>query len=197
MTADVVSLRALAAPVTEPWSDEAVAAACSAGNPEAIGELFDRYEIPVTRFLSRLTGGGDVEDLVQSTFLEIVGQRAHYDGRSSVKTWLFAIATNIVRRHRRTSARHWKLTWTLSSVDPCGIDECLSAQLDARRDVERVRSAFASLSEKVRLAFILCEVEGLSAKEAGQILDANEVTVWKRVSDARKALIRASREGER
>jgi RNA polymerase sigma-70 factor (ECF subfamily) len=137
-----------------------------------------------------------VEDLVQSTFLEVVGQRARYDGRSSVKTWLFAIATNIVRRHRRATARRWKLAWLLASVEP-RIDESLSSQLDARRDVERVRTAFAALSEKARLAFLLCEVEGFSAKEAGQVLGSNEVTVWKRVSDARKALARASREGQR
>lgn len=197
MTGTVVSLRASATPSRdEPWSDAAVAAACAAGDPKAIGELFDRYEVPVTRYISRLTGGGDVDDLVQCTFLEIVGRRARYDGRSSVKTWLFAIATNIVRRHRRSLVRRWRLNWTFPSIE-CRIDEDLSSQLDARRDVERIRAAFAALSEKARTAFVLCEVEGLSAKEAGEVLGANEVTVWKRVSDARKALLRASKEGQR
>ena len=89
MTSNVLSIRATAANPEQPWSDEAVAAACCTGDPRAIGELFDRFEIPVTRFLSRLVGGGDVEDLVQNTFLQIVRGRARYDGRSSVKTWLF------------------------------------------------------------------------------------------------------------
>lgn len=196
MTATIVSLRAPAATTNDPWSDEGVAAACATGDPKAIAELFDRYEVPVTRFLSRLLGGTEVEDLVQSTFLEVVGQRARYDGRSSVKTWLFAIATNMVRRHRRTSARRWRLVWTLSNVEP-RMDEELSTQIDARRDIERVRAAFMSLSEKVRVAFVLCELEGFSAKEAGQVLGTNEVTIWKRVSDARKALVRASMEGQK
>src|SRR5512133_3862347 len=78
----------------------------------------------------------------------------------------------------------------LSNVEPC-MDEELSTQIDARRDIERVRAAFMSLSEKVRGAFVLCELEGFSAKEAGQVLGTNEVTIWKRVSDARKALVRA------
>ena len=192
MTSNVVSIRAIMDKSEEPWSDEAVAAACSTGDPKAIGELFDRYEIPVARFLSRLVGGGDVEDLVQNTFLQIVRGSAKYDGRSSVKTWLFAIATNIMRRHRRSSALRWRLLWTLTGMQQPAINEQLSNQVDARRNIDRVRSAFESLSENARLAFVLCEVEGFSAKEAGKVLGSNEVTIWKRVSDARKALARAA-----
>ena len=195
MTSNVVSIRAPLGKPEEPWSDEAVAAACCTGDPKAVGELFDRYEIPVTRYLSRLVGGGDVEDLVQNTFLQIVRGRAKYDGRSSVKTWLFAIATNIMRQHRRSSALRWKLLWTLTSLSQPTTNESLSSQVDARRNIERVRAAFESLSENARLAFILCEVEGCSAKEAGRVLGSNEVNIWKRVSDARKALARAA-EGE-
>lgn len=198
MTSNVFSIRAAATAgdPEQPWSDEAVAAACCTGDPRAIGELFDRFEIPVTRFLSRLAGGGDVEDLVQNTFLQIVRGRAKYDGRSSVKTWLFAIATNIMRQHRRSSRLRWKLLWTLTSVDQSPSHDRVANQVDARRNIERVRSAFESLSENSRLAFVLCEVEGFSAKEAGRVLGANEVTIWKRISDVRKALVRAA-EGER
>jgi len=194
MNSNVVSIRAPVGGSTEPWSDEAVAAACCTGDPKAVGELFDRYEIPVTRFLSRLAGGGEVEDLVQNTFLQVVRGRAKYDGRSSVKTWLFAIATNIMRQHRRTSAQRWRLLWTLTSMDQSTVDDRLSYQVDARRNIERARAAFESLSDNARLAFILCEVEGFSAKEAGRVLGSNEATIWKRVSDARKAMIRATGE---
>jgi RNA polymerase sigma-70 factor (ECF subfamily) len=180
----------------EPWSDEAVALACSSGDPQAIAELFERYQLPVTRFLSRLINAADVEDLVQITFLQIARGKARFEGRSSVKTWLFAIATNVMRQHYRSTARKKRLLWALACVNVTTTGERLLEQVDARRNVQSVREAFDALPEKSRVAFVLCEVEGLSAREAGVALATSETAIWKRVSDARKAMLRVM-EGER
>lgn len=191
MNSRVLSIRARSDNAQEPWTDEALALACSTGDPRAVAELFERFHLPVTRFLSRLVTGADLEDLVQATFLQIARGKARFDGRSAVRTWLFAIATNVMRQHCRTSARRKRLLWALTTTSNGSANDRLSDQVDARRNVQYVRAALESLSEKSRLAFVLCEIEGLSAREAGEVLDSTETAIWKRVSDARKALLRA------
>jgi RNA polymerase sigma-70 factor (ECF subfamily) len=84
---------------TEALSDAALVAACGAGDTEALGALFDRRQGDVRRFLFRLAGtdARDLDDLVQMTFLEALRASARFRGGSTVKTWLFGIAANIVR----------------------------------------------------------------------------------------------------
>jgi RNA polymerase sigma-70 factor (ECF subfamily) len=190
MSATVLPFRARKDEAEEPWTDEAVAAACYTGDPRAIAELFDRFQLPVTRFLSRVVGGVDVEDLVQTTFMRIARGKCRFDGRSSVKTWLFGIAANVVRQHYRSGARRKRLMTHLSAVPPVDYCDRVFEQVDARRDIRLVQAAFAELPEASKMAFVLCELEGLSAKEAGRVLEASEAAIWKRISDARKTLVR-------
>lgn len=194
MTARVVTLRA---PVrsSPSWSDAAVALACASGDPEALAELFDRFQESVTRYLSRVVGAkADVEDLLQTTFLEIAKGHAPFAGRASVRSWLFGIATNVVRHHFRAQTRRKNLTAALGMIGVKQPVETVGAIVDARGALATVQKTLATLPEDQRLAFVLCELEGLSAREAGQVLDANETAVWKRVSDARKTLARVLRE---
>lgn len=180
----------------ERFSDEAVAHACESGDPRAVAEIFERYHSVVMRYLTRAASRDEAEDMVQATFLQIARGQVRFDGRSTVRTWVLGIATNILRQHFRTTARRRRLHWALSLVEPSRGDTDLVRQVAARRDIEGVRLALAALSEKTRLAFLLCEVEGLSAKEASVVLDASENTIWKRVSDARKCLLKAAEESQ-
>jgi RNA polymerase sigma factor (sigma-70 family) len=171
-----------------PLSDEALARACAGGDPAAIGALFDRFHVPVARFLYRLVlNADDVEDLVQTTFLELVRGKAVYDGRASVLTWLFAIATNVSRHHRRSFGRRRRL---LAAVGWAQVPEESDAadRADARLQLLKVRDALRELSQSLREAFVLCELEGLSAREAAQVCGASEAAIWKRVSKARRAV---------
>jgi RNA polymerase sigma-70 factor, ECF subfamily len=169
-------------------SDESVATACSTGDSAAVAELFLRFHAPVTRYLSRLVPSRtDVEDLLQTTFLQIAKGRAHYAGRASVRTWLLGIATNVVKHHRRSGARLLRLLDAARREPPpappwpCDDDA-------AKRALRRIEQALSSLSPEQRFAFVLCEIEGLSAREAALILETSEQAVWRRVSDARRAL---------
>lgn len=179
-------------PVKQEWSDEALAIACGNRDPAAAAELYSRYRLPVTRYLTRLLGRSDVEDLVQTTFLQVARLQGKFEGRSSVKTWLFAIATNITKEHCRKSARHLRLLLTLSTNGETGGGDRLSEEVDARRSLSRVRSAYASLPETVKTAYFLCEWEAMTAKEASVVLRTSESAVWKRVSEARKRLVAAA-----
>lgn len=171
-------------------SDEAVALACAAGDAAAVAELFDRFRQAVARYLSRLlVNPHDVEDCLQATFLEIARGRAQFAGRSSASTWLFGVATNVARHHARSAGRRSRLAGALRFA---GDDEASGAPpdgvFDAKRRLERLRRALGALSEERREAFVLCELEGLSAREAAEALGAAETAIWKRVSDARRLL---------
>jgi len=179
-------------------SDEAVARACAAGDAGAIATLFDRFHRPVVRYLTRLIGGGaDVDDLLQSTFLEVARGVATYDdGRGAVLSWLFGIATNVVRHHRRSSARRVRLLAAAAWVGPRSGAGAADV-VEARAELGRADAALRALPDDLREAFVLCELESLSAREAARIVGASEVAVWKRVSKARAEIRRAVLGGDR
>lgn len=196
MTARVVRIRK-PADRDAAWSDEAVAHACVSGDPAAITELFERFHPRVTRYLSRALGGGpDVEDLVQATFLEIARGGCRFDGRSAVSTWLLGVATNAVRHHLRSTTRRRGM------LDAVAIERAGEAEpahgdaVDARIALRRAQEVLAALPEEQRLAFILCELEGVKASDAARLLETTESAVWKRVSDARRILRLTLGEGE-
>ncbi len=188
MTARVVALRAPTRQESS-LSDEAVALACGSGDPEAIAELYDRFERSVTRYVSRhLRDLSDCEDVVQATFVEIARGRARFQQHSSAKTWVFGIATNVIRHHLRSASRRRKLSLAFGFARSGSTAPPQSAAVEARAELARVERALAALPEARRLAFVLCEVEGLSAREAAEVLGTSETAVWRRVCDARRAL---------
>jgi RNA polymerase sigma-70 factor, ECF subfamily len=197
MSARVVKIRK-AADRDAPWSDDAVAHACLSGDPAAVAELFDRFHLRVTRYLTRAIGNtADVEDLLQATFLEVARGASRFDGRSSVSTWLLGIATNALRHHLRSSSRRRGLLDAVSSERAGASAPSVTDEVDARLALARAQEVLEALPEEQRLAFVLCELEGLRAGEAARLLDTTESAVWKRVSDVRKVVRRALAEGGR
>src|SRR5450432_3742122 len=87
--------------------DEALVLACVAGDGRALEELFYRHGAQVHRVLVRLghVDRKDLEDLVQSTFLEVHRSAKGFSGRSAVSTWILGIAMNVARHHVRGEAR--------------------------------------------------------------------------------------------
>lgn len=171
-------------------SDEALALACSTGDAAAVAELFERFRRSVSRYLRRLLDPADADDCLQATFLEVARGHARYEGRSSVSTWLLGIATNVLRHHRRSAGRQARLRGALEQSATSAASDHDGAAA-ARQTLERLRRVLLSLPEERRVAFVLCELEGLSARDAAELLNVNETAIWKRVSDARKQLRRA------
>jgi RNA polymerase sigma-70 factor (ECF subfamily) len=189
MKGNVIPLRR-PEPESEPLSDEAVAAACSSRDPVAVAELFDRFHPAIVRFLGRLLRSPeDIEDSLQCTFLEVARGRAHYDGRASVKTWILAVAANVARNQMRSTTRQDRLRVTLRQQPDEAGSSAPDARAAARLQLKRARQALDELPVERRIAFVLCALEGLSAKEAAAALGSTETAIWKRVSEARKAIL--------
>lgn len=187
MSADVVRLRSNSQGLS--LSDAALARACASRDPAAIAALFDRFRQPVARYLRRLLETrADIDDALQTTFVEIARGHCRYDEeRGSVLVWLFAIATHVVRHHRRATARRLRLLSALAEAEaPEGV--AVGDQVQARRDLEAARRALFDLSEERREAFVLCVLEGFSARDAASVTGVKESLVWKRASDARRRI---------
>lgn len=170
-------------------SDEALALACSSADPAAIAELFDRFRVAIANYLLRLLGDAhDVEDCLQATFLEVARGRARFSGYSSASTWLLGIATNVARHHRRSSGRRARLQAAFECVTDGASLVFPDAAANAEQELARINRILDGLSAERREAFVLCEIEGLSAREASVVLGVSETAIWKRVSDARRVL---------
>jgi RNA polymerase sigma-70 factor (ECF subfamily) len=90
-------------------SDEQLMEAVAAGEEGALAELLERYREPLAHFIHRQTGGRDVDDLFQETWLRIVRAADGFDTDKRFSTWMFQIAVNLCRdwyRRRRAADRH-------------------------------------------------------------------------------------------
>lgn len=176
-------------------SDEALVAACGAGDEAALAMLFDRHSPAIYRYLSRVLGSvdaGEIDDLAQAVFIEIWRCASRYQRRSRAEVWMFGIAHNVARGALRSRRRRCAAADRLAAV-PVDAPRSPDELLGDRRFVGRLAVALDALSEGQRAAFLLCELEGLTAAEAGKVLDARPGTVGRWVHEAR-ALLRAGLE---
>lgn len=178
-------------------SDEALLAACAVGDSAALGALFDRHHEPVYRLISRLlhTDPSEIDDLVQTTFLEAWRSAQRYNARGSVRSFLYGIAANTVRHHVRSAQRR------RSALADCPAPHAAArgpdgpdAQLLRSQQVSRLASALHELPHDLRAAYVLCDLEDVPGVEAAQLLGVRAGTLWRRLHDARRAL-RAAIEG--
>jgi RNA polymerase sigma-70 factor (ECF subfamily) len=154
------------------------------GEIGALGELYDRYQDSVRRFVARATASAeDVDDLVHSTFLTAARRAASYDGRPVCRPWLMGIAVRLLRRRRHALGRWVAALPSLRAVRPAVADP--RSALNARRDLER---ALSRLSEAKRITLLLAEVEGFTCPEIAELLGIPVGTVWTRLHHARSEL---------
>ncbi len=174
-------------------SDEALVVACAKGDIAALGALFDRHQAAVFRFVSRASGvsRNDLDDIVQNTFLVAQRVASRFRGESSARTWLFGIAANEIRHHVRGESRRRRCTeaLTYASSIPAVIQAGAVEDLARREDLRRLAAAIEELPLDLRVAFVLCEVEGVLGVEAAKVLGVPAGTLWRRLHEARKALV--------
>jgi RNA polymerase sigma-70 factor, ECF subfamily len=168
-------------------SDEALVAACAVGDGAALGALFDRHHQAVYRLISRLLHAepAETDDLVQTTFLTAWKSAASYSGRGSVKSFLFGIAANTVRRHVRSSRR--RRDAHASSPPPIARGAPDDAAVVSQQ-LACLRAALDELPHDLRAAYVMCDLEEVPGVEAARVLDVRAGTLWRRLHEARRAL---------
>lgn len=157
------------------------------GDRLALEQLYSRYERPLFRFIASLTRErGLGEEILQDTFVAVWCGAASYEGRAAVRVWLFGVARrqahNAMRRRRLPEAGVAELE-TAADRGPTPESEAL-----ARERREDLTAAVARLATAHREALALVFVEGLSYREAAEVLGIPEGTVKSRLNHARQAL---------
>jgi RNA polymerase sigma-70 factor, ECF subfamily len=156
-------------------TDEELVGHVAHGDEHALAELLRRYQDGLSHFIHRHTGGRDVEDLYQETWLRVVRHAARFDRTKRFSTWLFQIAVNLCRDwHRRAPPEPAELSATVAAAD-------VSARTDAGLDAARL---VALLPEHQREVVILRYYHDLSEDEVAQILDCPKGTVKSRLHNA-------------
>ena len=167
----------------EELSDEGLVAACATGDRAAQGLLFERHVDAVHRYIARMRGADSavVDDLVQATFIAAFRSARSFRG-PRLASWLYGIATNIVRTHVRSDLARKRAVTSLSEQR----DGAVAAPHDA--DVVKLRTAIAALPPKLRAVLVLVDLEGETGADAAAALRIPEGTLWRQLSDARKRL---------
>ena len=170
-------------------SDEALLAACGTGDMAALDALFERFHVPLYRFLGRLLHDDPpaCDDLVQATFLEVRRVARAFRGTSSVKTWILGIGSNVARHlargEGRRRARQQHYAEGLAAI-PSRPDE----QFEQRELLQQAARALGALPHHQRVAFVLCDLEQVPGVDVARALGVPEGTIWRRLHVARKAV---------
>lgn len=160
-----------------------------AGERSAMAEVYDRHHAALRAFATRLVGDGSVaEDLVHDTFLALPGAIRRFEGRSSLRTFLVAIAVRLCHKHVRAATRLRSARERVARREVHGEPALPSS---ARSDADlagALARALDALPLDQRLAFTLCVLDERTSREAAEILGVNEVTVRTRMTRAREKL---------
>ncbi|HEY6794150.1 MAG TPA: RNA polymerase sigma factor [Kineosporiaceae bacterium] len=163
----------------------------SGADPERFGALFDRHAAEIHRFLARRVGVSMADDLVSETFLVAFRLRARYDpSRADARPWLFGIATNLLRRHRRSEGAHYRLLARTGTDRLDGRDhaEDVAERMTAAGEARQVAAALAALTPKERDVLLMSVWAGLSYDEIASALSIPVGTVRSRLNRARTRL---------
>ena len=158
--------------------------------PERFAVIFDRYFGQVHGYVARRLGTDVADDLAAETFLIAFRQRERFDRRSGVvRAWLYGIATNLIRRHRRDEVRAWRAAAKLPAPVPAGAHEDrVAAQVTAQGASRELAAALAKLNAKDREVLLLVALGQLTYDEVADALGIAYGTVCSRLSRARRTV---------
>lgn len=176
-------------------TEQDLIARCRLGDTAAFDRLVRRWQAPVTRLLSRLTGGetrpagpasgaaalplrADLDDLAQEVFLRVLRACDTWEGRSAFSTWIYRIAVNVTRDAQRRRRSWWRGTMHTSPQPP----QPPAVEQASRRERERlVNAALADLPSNLREPLVLRHFGDLTFAETAEVLGLPVSTVKTRI----------------
>ncbi len=163
---------------------------------EAFAQMVEANSAQIYRLVLRLLNSEqDAEDILQETFIKSYQALPGFEGRSSLKTWLFRIATNealmLIRKRKPQQAdleidrENEEVEEPQEIVDWCCVPE---SELMSRETRLKLEEAAGHLSTGLRAVFLLRDIEGLSGEETAAILNVSVDVVKTRLLRARLKL---------
>ena len=163
------------------------------GQRKAFDEIVSRYKGRLFSFILRMVKDPDLaEELTQETLIRVFVHAGKYREIAKFSTWVFTIATNLVRNKMRQRSRRPRLI----SLNPAPEDGEIPVDppdqaADTSTEVERqelgrlIQEATSQIPEKYRIPFLLREVDQLSYEEIQQVTGLKLGTVRSRINRAR------------
>jgi RNA polymerase sigma-70 factor (ECF subfamily) len=157
----------------------------AAGDPLAAAALVRATQTDVWRLCAALGDRDSADDLTQETYLRAFGSLHRFEGRSSLRTWLLAIARRVCADALRARRRRPSLV----RLDPADVE--VGDGADRIGESAAVGDLLARLDADRREAFVLTQVVGLSYAEAAEVSGCPVGTIRSRVARARADLVAA------
>ncbi len=158
-------------------------------------EIYDQHFDPTWRNLRRLgVREAQLPDATQDVFLVVHRRLPDFSAsraaepRAALRSWLYSIVVRVARQYRRGLRR--KPTEGIDDVGELPDASGREPERDAQQSeaLRQLLGLLAQLDDDKREAFVLAELEGLSAPEIGEILGVNVNTIYARIRAARRAL---------
>lgn len=150
------------------------------------------YSPGLLRYLTRQVGEPTLaEDLLQDTLLRAAKGLAGFEGRASLKTWLFTITNHAVADHLRAPQQRQKIVAMEDIDEPESTEIPQDEQLIIDEMNQCVREVIDSLPADYRAALVLGDLEGMSNAEMAEVLQLNVPAAKVRLHRARERLRRA------
>ncbi len=157
-------------------------------NDDELERLFREYHRPLVRYLTRRLGDRDwAEEVAQETFLRALRQ----DTLTSERSWLFAVATNLVRDEARKDDRRRRRLQLLAAEEQERVAEPAETSMEQAQEQAQeqamARRAIDALAERDRLALLMRE-EGLDYNEIAEALGLSVGSIGTTLARARRRL---------
>jgi RNA polymerase sigma-70 factor (ECF subfamily) len=166
-------------------------------NPEpgrlAFEDVAEELSGPLRRYLERLVGNrATADDLLQETLLKIARALPGFEGRSSVKTWAFTIATRVATDHFRRPQNRAQMV-EIDETEPV-LETDTDQQIVVDEMSSCVREVIGSLPEDYRAALVLHDLEGQTAAQVAEMVGCSVANAKIRIHRARRRLRQALNE---
>jgi len=157
-----------------------------------LAEVAASLSEPLLRYLVRYVGEPAVaQDLLQETLIRVDRGLPGFEGRSSLKTWAFSIATRVAADYFRQPDNRVHIVDVDETAELSDADRSVDQRLVIDEMNACVREVIDSLPEDYRAAIVLHDLEGLSAIETAEVCGCSVATAKIRIHRARNRLRQA------
>jgi RNA polymerase sigma-70 factor (ECF subfamily) len=171
--------------------EAALVAGCRANDPASLEAFFRAHARYVERVIARLTGPTpDLEDLVQTTFIQAFQSFARFRGEASLKTWVTRIAVHVALHQLRAGVRRaLPLELVPDRLEPEDPAAPADQEASSRQLARRLHALLDEIAPKKRVAFLLYTVDEHSIEEVAALTGSSKAATKSRIWFARRELL--------
>ncbi|MEE8335973.1 MAG: RNA polymerase sigma factor [Candidatus Neomarinimicrobiota bacterium] len=172
-------------------SENQLIAASIKGDRQALSNLVEIHSPKIYNLALRIMRNAeDAEDVLQETFVIMINKLKSFSGNSSLYTWLYRIATNVALGNLREKKRGSEVSLNDGEFETLKGSEIewpehLKDEILNDEFHECLKKALKELPENYRTVFVLRDLEGLSTKEAAEVLKISQANLKVRLMRAR------------